>query len=365
MAKVVDDYRALLLADTPFIDTRSPGEFAKGSLPGAVNLPLMTDDERAQVGTCYKRQGQAAAIELGHQLVCGATKEQRVAGWQAFAEANPGGALFCWRGGLRSQTCQSWLLDAGVDYPRVSGGYKALRRFLLDEQQLILDETPLVILGGHTGCAKTALLSEIEHSIDLEGLANHRGSAFGKRAVAQPSQLGFENALAIELLRKAHARSETGKPTPLVLEDESRLIGRIALPLNLQQAMTHSPMVLVESSLDERIEHTFENYILSNYRDWQHLSTGEGAFSEFATQLREGMKNIRRRLGGLRFQEVSELLERALVAHESGDDSLHREWIALLLRDYYDPMYEYQLEKRAPDILFKGRPEEVKAYLNG
>ena len=115
------------------MDMRAPAEFDHGAFPSALSLPLMTDEERAQVGICYKQQGQQAAIELGHQLVAGQTREQRLAQWREFAQANPAGYLYCFRGGLRSQTVQQWLHEAGIDYPLVLGGYKAMRRFLIDE----------------------------------------------------------------------------------------------------------------------------------------------------------------------------------------------------------------------------------------
>ena len=125
-----DDYRALFLGDAPMMDMRAPKEFTQGSFPCASSLPLMSDDERAQVGSCYKQRGQQAAIELGHQLVSGGLKAQRLAGWVDFARNHPDGYVYCFRGGLRSQTVQQWLREAGVDYPLIKGGYKAMRRFL-------------------------------------------------------------------------------------------------------------------------------------------------------------------------------------------------------------------------------------------
>lgn len=111
-----DDYRQIFLSGLPLMDARAPVEFHKGAFPGAVNLPLMNDIERQKVGTCYKVHGQQAAIELGHKLVCGAIKEERIAAWAAFARANPEGYLYCFRGGLRSQITQQWLREeAGIE----------------------------------------------------------------------------------------------------------------------------------------------------------------------------------------------------------------------------------------------------------
>ena len=116
------DYRHIFLNDVPMMDVRAPVEFGQGAFPGVTNLPLMDDGERQQVGTCYKHKGQEAAIALGHQLVSGATKRQRIEAWAQFARAHPQGVLYCFRGGLRSQIVQQWLLnEVGIDYPRVVG----------------------------------------------------------------------------------------------------------------------------------------------------------------------------------------------------------------------------------------------------
>ncbi|MBP6534025.1 MAG: tRNA 2-selenouridine(34) synthase MnmH, partial [Arenimonas sp.] len=220
------DFRQLFLNDTPLLDTRAPTEFAQGAFPNAVNLPLMSDDQRAQVGLCYKRRGQAAAIALGHELVQGAAKAARVQEWADFARRHPEGYLYCFRGGLRSQISQQWLAEAGCDYPRIIGGYKAMRQFLLQALETSLAQGPVIVLSGQTGCAKTQLLQQLINAVDLEGLANHRGSAFGKRVPGQPSQIDFENALSIAFLKRRHAAIAR----PVVVEDESHLIGRIVLP---------------------------------------------------------------------------------------------------------------------------------------
>lgn len=219
MADNSSDYRALFLNDVPMMDARAPVEFSKGAFPGVINLPLMNDIERQKVGTCYKQHGQDAAIQLGHQLVCGQVKDERVEAWVEFARANPNGYLYCFRGGLRSQTVQRWLKDAGVDYPRILGGYKAMRTFLLDTLHEAVSECDLVVLGGMTGTGKTEVLTQLPNGLDLEGVANHRGSSFGKRATGQPAQIDFENRLAIDLLKKRAAGIEQ-----FVVEDESRLV---------------------------------------------------------------------------------------------------------------------------------------------
>lgn len=353
------DYAALFLRDTPMIDTRAPVEFSRGSFPGAVNLPLMSDEERARVGTCYKEQGQDAAIILGHQLVQGDIKAARVQAWLEFAERHPEGYLFCFRGGLRSQICQQWLAQAGCDYPRVGGGYKAMRRFLIDSMESICASGRFTLVAGRTGAAKTALLEHIAGSVDLEGRAHHRGSAFGRRVGGQPAQIDFENSIAIDLLRRAH--EQPGRA--IVLEDEGKFIGRCALPLALLAAMEQSPLVVVDATLEQRVEHSFKNYILDNLADWQALDGPEQGFANFANDLRESLGKLRRRLGGARHGELTDMLEQSLAAHACGDEEQHRGWITVLLRDYYDPMYTYQLEQKAERIVFRGSAHEVREYL--
>jgi len=132
------DYLSVLLLDTPLLDVRAPVEFAQGAFPGVTNIPLMNDEERHRVGLQYKQKGQDSAIELGHELVSGEIKQSRVAQWVEFARANPQGYLYCFRGGLRSRISQQWLAEAGIQYPRIIGGYKAMRSFLLESLEKIL-----------------------------------------------------------------------------------------------------------------------------------------------------------------------------------------------------------------------------------
>lgn len=359
-------FEELFLRDRPLIDTRAPIEFERGSFPGAVNLPLMTDVEREQVGIRYKEQGEHAAVALGHELVSGHVKEDRIAAWIEQVKRNVNAALFCFRGGLRSQTVQAWLASEGYHLPVVDGGYKALRAYLLNSLEECLCETSLVVIGGRTGVAKTALLNQASDMlrlpvIDLEGLAHHRGSAFGKRAEPQPTQVNFENRIAIELLKLRN-----GGHQQVIMEDESRLIGRCALPLTLQEKLRAAPLVVLDASLEDRVHHSWENYILSNYREQVALcDSHEAAFSAFATSLRLSLANIQKRLGGARYQELSEVLEKALLAHSQGDPEQHKQWITVLLRDYYDPMYDYQLKSKQRHVVFRGNFNEVLEFMTG
>ncbi|MDT3719915.1 tRNA 2-selenouridine(34) synthase MnmH [Pseudomonas oryzihabitans] len=354
------DLRALFLSEVPLIDVRAPVEFAKGAFPMATNLPLMNDLERQRVGTRYKQQGQQAALELGHQLVSGAVKEQRIQAWAAFAQAHPEGYLYCFRGGLRSQISQQWLRsEGGIAYPRVVGGYKAMRTFLIETLQQALAECRFVVVGGMTGTGKTEVVAQLANAVDLEGHANHRGSSFGKRATPQPGQIDFENRLAIDLLRRRHAGQ-----TSFVLEDESRLVGRCSLPLELHQGMQQFPLVWLEDSRENRVERILRDYVVDLAAEFIALHGPEQGFALFAEQLRKSLSGIAKRLGGERFQRLAAILEAALVEQErSGDVAAHRGWIEGLLAEYYDPMYAYQRESKASRVVFSGDQAAVVDYL--
>ena len=353
------DYRDIFLNDRPLMDARAPVEFLKGAFPGALNLPLMNDIERQKVGTCYKQHGQDAAIELGHQLVGGQVKAERVEAWAAFARAHPNGYLYCFRGGLRSQITQQWLKEAGIDYPRVIGGYKAMRTFLLETTLQAVAECNFVVVGGMTGTGKTEVISALTNSIDLEGHANHRGSSFGKRATVQPGQIDFENRLAIDILKQRAAGTEQ-----FVLEDESRLVGTCSLPLELYQGMQEYPLVWLEDSFEGRVERILGDYVIDLCAEFIRVHGIEDGFRLFAERLLQSLSNIQKRLGGERYQRLLAIMQAALDEQQrSGNVDLHRGWIEGLLREYYDPMYAFQRESKAARIEFAGEQAAVIAYL--
>lgn len=355
-----DDYRTLFLNDTPMMDMRAPAEFTHGAFPLAASLPLMSDDERAQVGICYKEKGQDAAIELGHQLVAGESKAQRLSSWLDFARDNPAGYLYCFRGGLRSQTVQQWLREAGVEYPLIKGGYKAMRRFLLEELERSVANADIVLISGKTGTGKTRVITRLARSVDLEGLANHRGSTFGQLPEPQPSQIDFENAISIALLKLL-----AGGDQRIYLEDEGRLIGRLHLPEVLREKMIDAPMLVVEQSLEDRTDVVIEDYVVDLGRRYAQLY-GEDGMNQHSEKLQFDLSRIRKRLGGERFGVASELMALAFEQQRRGEGlDGHRQWIHALLEQYYDPMYEYQLSKREGEQLFCGDREAVIARATG
>ena len=344
-----EQFKNLFTAQTPLLDVRAPCEFAQGAFPYTTNLALLTDEERHDIGLCYKQQGQDEAIKLGHKIVSGEVKEQRINAWKDYCLAHPNAYLYCFRGGMRSHLVQSWLKDVGIDIPLIEGGYKALRSFLLEELAQPVD---LIRISGQTGVGKTDLLLTLSNAIDLEGLANHRGSAFGGNVSTQPSQIAFENLLAINLLK-------SNKEKPIIVEDEGRYIGRLNLPLAFFDTMKESPVVLLTSSHEERADRIYLDYVVGQRNSYieKFPQNGEQLFEEFLTS---ALKRIQKRLGGERYARLSALMNQGII---ESSETLHKQWISDILVYYYDPMYQYQIDNKMEKVQFTGNALEVAEYL--
>ena len=355
---LISDYRKLLLNNTPMVDVRAPIEFITGALPSAVNLPLMIDEERHQVGIRYKNNGQQSAIELGNKLVTGDIKEQRVQAWQTFMATNPNAVLYCARGGLRSQLSCEWLADIGIACPKVEGGFKSLRGFLY---QYLMDYSvnqSFNILSGMTGTGKTQIIQQLATGVDLEGAANHKGSSFGRPLDDQPVQINFENRIALDILKL-----ETELPeTKIVLEDESRNIGARNLPHYLADRMAQSSFVVIEMDFEERLERLWQEYVVERYHKTVAFF-GDSGEAEFARYLRESLLRVEKRLGGLRTQELLASMDSAIAVQHQDSFASHRHWLAALTQEYYDPMYSYQLEKKKELVVFRGNRQDVTDWL--
>ncbi|MCC4833331.1 tRNA 2-selenouridine(34) synthase MnmH [Shewanella sp. 10N.7] len=354
------EYQRIFIKDVPLLDVRAPVEFIKGAFGRSTNIGLMTDDERKQVGTWYKLHGQDAAIALGHSLVNGNTKQQRIEAWQQYIATHPNAYLYCFRGGLRSKLSQQWIKEAGIDIPYIEGGYKAMRQYLIKTIEQASTEQPLLILSGITGSGKTDLLLQRHEAIDLEGLANHRGSSFGKNIDPQPTQINFENNLAIKLLKQQHIAS-----TFTLLEDESYLIGRSAIPQVFYQAMQRSPIIVLEESFQNRLNRLHKAYVADKsaaYINRFGAEAGQHAFSEY---LLNSINSIKKRLGGQQHAELTTLIEQAINSQFNRNDlSAHFDWITSLLRHYYDPMYQYQLSKKQQRVIFSGDHQAIHDWLS-
>ncbi|WP_353406068.1 tRNA 2-selenouridine(34) synthase MnmH [Pseudoteredinibacter isoporae] len=342
----LNNYRELFLSERPLMDVRAPVEFHQGHFNHTHNHPLLDDQQRQAIGLRYKEQGQDAAIELGWQLATEEIVEHRLQSWSSFVKQHPEGGLYCFRGGLRSRFSQQLLRDHGIDYPIVEGGYKAMRQFLLQELEQACESAPLMIVAGPTGSGKTKAIHQIARSIDLEGSANHRGSAFGQRIGSQqPAQISFENAISQRWL-------QLGRKQAVVMEDEGRLIGRLNVPNNLQSAMQRAPLLQIDEPLSQRCRWVIEDYVLEPLQRVDIDTFGE--------QLQNNLYRIRKRLGGLRYgQLLNDFSQACLAWKQAPDPSPFYRPIEQLLRDYYDPMYNYQLQQRQGQVLFRGRCAEI------
>ncbi|MEO0806265.1 MAG: tRNA 2-selenouridine(34) synthase MnmH [Cyanobacteria bacterium J06643_4] len=295
----------------PILDVRSPGEFAQGHIPGAVSFPLFTNDERAQVGTCYKQQSREQAVELGFDLV-GPKLGDFIR--QAKAIAPEGMVrIHCWRGGMRSGAI-AWALDlAGFQTVTLKGGYKAYRQWV---RKTLAIPKKIVLLGGMTGTAKTdilhALANQGEQVLDLEGYANHRGSSYGALCLPpQPSTEHFENLLAAQWNSFQLER-------PIWIEAESRRVGACRIPAELFEQMEMAFALEITRPVPERVALLVKIYGQANLDD-----------------LVAATERIRKRLGGERTQ-------RAIAAIKAGDLAT----AVTITLDYYDRTYRYGLEQR-------------------
>lgn len=241
----------------PVLDVRSPGEYKHAHIPGACSLPLFTDEERKIVGTAYKQESREQAIKLGLDFF-GVKMRKMVEEAEQLSSNSKTVLVHCWRGGMRSAGV-AWLLDLyGFKVFTLVGGYKKYRNYVLDTFRLPFQFN---ILGGYTGSGKTELLKALkergEKVIDLEGIANHKGSAFGNIGMPpQPGQEMFENLLAKELRKSLEGQPES----PVWLEDESQRIGLVNIPGELWKTMRQSPVYFLDIPFEERLKHIVQEY---------------------------------------------------------------------------------------------------------
>ena len=329
------------------IDLRSENEFKKGSIPQSVSIPILNNDQFEKVGIEYKKNGSDAAIALGHSLVKGSLKENLIHHWTEHLKKNPECLLYCFRGGMRSEIAVKWLNECGVRVDRLKGGYKNFRNWVisqhLDVENYIKD---WIIIGGLTGSGKTDFLRSFKESIDLERIANHRGSAFGIRDGGQPTQSNFENILTLDYLNHKYDK--------LILEDESRTIGRAGLPEFWYQKMQSSKLVILEVEDDKRAENIYYEYV------YDEINNGVGKDNLLEKYL-GSLNNIKRRLGNVAYDKIKNIMKSAFHQNEK---EIHKEWILTLLTSYYDKMYSYKIEMRKDFIVHKGETESCRDYIN-
>lgn len=349
-------YSNLFINNVALADVRAPIEYERGAFPNAENLPIMDNHQREIIGTCYTNYGREKAIRKGHELVRDELKEMRVNSWIKFADRNPGGFLYCFRGGLRSQIAQQWMQEAGVDFPVIKGGYKALRTFLLHRLEKSINQCNFTLVGGKTGCGKTILIKNLENGIDMEAAAHHRGSSFGRHTGPQNNQINFENILSIEFLKLGRR--------DIIVEDEARTIGKVGIPKILFEKMRQSPLVVIEEPYEQRLQNLMQEYVIDMCTEFTNLYGQHDGFASFSSYLIQSLDKIHKRLGPARYGDTRKNMQQALNTQmKTGETIKHYDWLVTILDNYYDPMYEDQLNQRKNHICFRGNYEACREYL--
>jgi len=291
------------------VDVRTPLEYAEDHIPGAINVPLLDNEQRVEIGTLYKQQGPHTARMRGLELT--AHSFPSMVGTIAAQAAGRPILVYCWRGGLRSKTVTSILELTGHQAEQLVGGYKSFRNHVIGCFQTFTPALPLVVLHGMTGIGKTTLLLNLKEKgrsvIDLEGLASHRGSAFGQLGICQSlTQKRFETLLW-DALRKAPAG------LPIIVEGESERIGRVSLPGEFYRRMTEGVRIWCFAGLATRVARLIAEYGLPAYK----------------ADMADALQRIRKKLGGARCDELAGHLERWELAP----------FMEGLVCDYYDKVY--------------------------
>ena len=301
-----------LSSSVPIVDVRSPGEFKHGHIPGSYNIPLFTDEQRAEVGIKYNREGREKAIIKGLDLI-GPSMSKKLSDALTLAR-NKKLLVHCWRGGMRSES-MAWLFSlGGIEVEILDGGYKSYRNFVLAK---LSEKRRIIVLGGLTGSGKTEILKYLASTgtrvIDLEGLANHKGSAFGALGQeVQPTTEYFSNLVFNELTKVSASEI-------VWVEDESLSIGTVFIPEQIYKQMQKAPLIAVLIDIKTRIP---------------RLSAEYSTFPK--TDLINSVQKIAKRLGG---DNTSE----AIMAIEAND---FERAIEITLK-YYDKAYMYGLEKNS------------------
>lgn len=293
--------------NTKVIDVRSPGEFERGSIPGAYNIPLLSDSERAIIGILYKNEGQKSAIKEGYRLL----ESKHIDFFNQFREFSKKEPLsiVCARGGMRSKVVTSALLEFGYNTRQLVGGYKRFRNWNLERLENFTIPC-LIVLHGQTGVGKTLLLNRLNNSIDLEDLAGHRGSIFGGVGKKTVFQKNFEANLLL--------RIETlDLSQPVYIEGESRKIGKICIPSNLFTQMSSASHILIKASIETRIKRIVEEYVLEQ--------------QEVLDELRGIIQRLSINFGK----------EETLLLLHDFDQADYSSCLRYMLEKHYDPKYNH------------------------
>ncbi len=328
MTSTISIENALQLPNTIFIDTRTPLEFSEDHLPQAINLPLLSNEERAIVGTIYKQESKEEAIEKGQQYF-----NEKLPSFMKEIEKHKDKTIIvnCWRGGMRSRVIVDLLRALGYNAFQLQGGYKEYRKYVQEQLENFQLKSKLVVIWGLTCTGKTEILSHFSNSLDLEGLAQHRGSLYGGIGLQPRSQKAFENLL-LWRLRKLNDQEF------IIVEGESRKIGDVQMPVFLYKAMLGGIPILVTRSLEKRAEHALKEYFDT---------------PESLQQIKEVTAHLFKVISKKKQQEALRLLE----------EGKNKEAVKILLEFYYDPLYEHTIKRK--EYQFEINSDEVGRAVKG
>lgn len=300
------------------IDVRSPKEFKEATIPGAINIPVFNDEERAEVGTLYKQVGAEAAKERGLEIF----SDKLPKFIAAFKEIDTPKTVFCWRGGMRSKTAATVLDLMGIHASRLSGGIRAYRQWVVHTLEHMEFKPDVIVLNGYTGSSKTWIIKRLSESgypaIDLEGMAGHRGSIFGQIGLEPNNQKKFDALLLTELLRYQN------EPF-VIIEGESKRIGKVVLPEFLYKKKEAGKQIFIHLPIEERVAHIIEDYQPNNDPN----------------QFLEAFERIKRRIHVPIAKEIEMHLKQQQFAAA----------VKLLLEYYYDPRYEHSISKSGSETV--------------
>lgn len=318
--KEIDIEKAFEMENTVFIDVRSPGEYKESHIPGSINIPLFSDEERAQVGTTYKVKGSDPAQWLGMELV-----SPKIPGLMTCIrkeiEAGKQPIIYCWRGGMRSKSIATFAAMSGLKVHRLTGGFRQYRQWVLDHLNDSLLPQKFVVLHGMTGVGKTTILHMLKEKgfpiLDLEGCAGHRGSVFGGIGAPVYNQKTFEALLV-------HALQDIQGLPYVFMEAESKRIGKAVQPDFLLEAKKEGIHILLAASVENRVTRIYADYVQPYLKD-----------VDFNHRVIDAIQPILKRFTPIIREKVLETIEQ--------ED--YKQLIKILLTDYYDPRYKHKLEE--------------------
>lgn len=321
MARIIryEDIEEGIIDDYLLIDLRSPSEYTDGSIPGALNISLFNDEERAIVGKIYRQECPDKAKKKGIEIVSKKLPDiySRI---EELSSQYKYLIFFCSRGGMRSDSVASFLESLGVNALKLEGGYKSYRNHVLDNLPRLVENIKFIVLYGNTGCGKTLLLKRLKEkgmdTLDLEGCANHRGSTLGCVGLGEPnSQKNFESLIYDALIHK--------KSNIVYIEGESKRIGRDIIPDYIFQAMKEGIHVEIKASIEKRVDNILQDYVGNTDK-----------------QLIEAISHMRRQLGNRKVDKYIELIKR----HD------YQPVIKELMEEYYDPLYGHNKKNYVKSI---------------